>query len=441
VDLRERTLRRLGRPPEQLGLILTGLVLMCLITGLAGLLDVQHRRSVLVGVADHSSPLASAAVTVYQSLSDADATATGAFLAGDQAPAELHAKYRKDITEAANALSTAAAGAPDVQTATAVAELTALLPMYTGIVEVAETNNLQQRSVGAAYLRESSALVRDRMLPVAQRLYRDELNRLSAAQDDAGSLAWFPVTMGGLTLLALLASQIYLRRTTNRTLNAGLLAASVAVVTGLIWLIVASASAAGYNDSGREEGSAPLEALAEARITALTARSEEALSLVARGNGNRYEEEYQKARQRLDGDKAQLGSFAAARDRVGESPTRSIVDSAIGAWQRWRDDHEKLRDLDVRGEYIQAVFRATGVDTALLQGLPARVEPGNTGTLAAEVDMKLGEAVSQVQARFDEGAARAVGALTAADVAIAILALLACAGVAFGMAPRIREYR
>src|SRR5688572_4878018 len=113
---------------------------MCLITGLAGLLDVQHRRSVLVGVADHSSPLASAAVTVYQSLSDADAMATGAFLAGDQAPPDLRAKYRRDITEAASALSTAAAGAPDVQTATAVAELTALLPMYTGIVEVAGTN-------------------------------------------------------------------------------------------------------------------------------------------------------------------------------------------------------------------------------------------------------------------------------------------------------------
>jgi hypothetical protein len=441
VDLRDRVLTRLRRAPGQLGLILTGLVLMSLITGLAGLLDVQHRRSVLVGVADHSSPLASAAVTVYQSLSDADAMATGAFLAGDQAPAELRAKYRKDITEAASALSTAAAGAPDVQTATAVAELTALLPMYAGIVEVAGTNNLQLKSVGAAYLRESSALVRDRMLPVAQRLYRDEMGRLSAAQNDAGSLAWFPVTMGVLTLLSLLASQIYLRRTTNRTLNAGLLAASVAVVTGLIWLIVASASAAGHNDSGRQDGSAPLEALAEARITALTARSEEALSLVARGNGKPYEDGYQKARERLDGDKAQLGSLAAARDRAAEPAMRSIVDSAIGTWQKWRQDHENLRELDVKGEYIQAVLLATGVDTTLQQGLPAKVAPGNTGTLAADLDSKLGEAVSQAQARFDDGAARAIGALTAADIVIAILALLAGAGVAFGMAPRIREYR
>jgi hypothetical protein len=439
VDLRERILRRVSRAPEQLGLILTGLVLMCLVTGLAGLLDVQHRRSVLTGVADHSSPLASAAVTAYQSLSDADAMATGAFLAGDQAPPELRAQYRKDITAAASALSTAAAGAPDVQTATAVAELTALLPQYTGIVEVAGTYNLQQQPVGAAYLRESSALVRDRMLPVAQRLYRAEMERLSAAQDDAGSLAWFPVTMGVLTLLSLLASQLYLLRTTNRTLNAGLMAASVAVVTGLIWLIAASASAAGHNDSGRDEGSAPLEALAEARITALTARSEEALSLVARGNGEPYEVGYQKARERLDGDKAQLGSLAAARDRAGES--QYMVDFAIGAWDRWRDDHQNLRELDEKGDYIQAVLLATGVDTTLLQGLPAKVTPGHTGTLAAEVDEKLGEAVSQAQSRFDEGAARAVGALTAADVVIAILALLACAGVAFGMAPRIREYR
>ncbi|MBP2327655.1 hypothetical protein JOF56_008040 [Kibdelosporangium banguiense] len=441
MDLRERILRRVARPPEQLGLILTGLVLVCLITGLAGLLDVQHRRDVLVGVADRSSPLAGAALTVYQSLSDADAIATGAFLTGDQAPADLRARYRTDITEAASALSTAAAGAPDVKTATAVAELTALLPMYTGIVEKAETNNLLQKSVGAAYLRESSGLVRERMLPVAQQLFRDEMVRLSVAQDDAGSLAWFPLTIGGLALIALLASQVYLRRTTNRTLNAGLLGASVAVVAALTWLVAASATAVGHNDAGREGGSVPLEALAEARITVLTARSEEALSLVARGNGQRYEDGYKQARQRLDGDKAQLGSFAAALDRIGDAPIRSTVESAVGTWQRWRTDHQQLRELDDKGEYIKAVRLATGVDTTLQEAMPAKIEQDNTGTLAADVDKKLGEAVGQAQSVFDDQAARAVNSLSVADVGIAILMLLACAGVAFGMAPRIREYR
>ncbi|MET0234815.1 MAG: hypothetical protein ABW224_09280 [Kibdelosporangium sp.] len=441
MDLRGRLSRHLSRPPGHLGLILTGLVLLCLVAGLAGLIDVQHRRSVLVGVTDRSSPLAGAAVTVYQSLSDADATATGAFLAGDQAPDELRGRYREDINDAAAALSTAAAGAPDVQTANAVTELTTLLPMYTGIVERARTNDLLQRSVGAAYLRESSALVRDRMLPVAKQLYNGEMARLSAAQDDAGALAWVPLTLGVLTLLALLAAQVHLRRTTNRTLNAGLLAASATVLAAIIWLTIASVNAAQYNESGRDEGSARLAALAEARITALTARSEEALSLVARGNGKAYEDGYQKAREVLDGDKGQLGSLAAARDRLGESPARDIVDSAIGTWQQWRTDHERLRVLDGKGEYINAVLVATGVDTTLSLDRPATVDPDNTGTLSAAVDLRLGEALGQAQARFDDQAGRAVGALSAADAGIAVLMVFACVGVALGMAPRIREYR
>jgi hypothetical protein len=435
VDWRGRIPRRLHRPPGQLGLILAGLVVLCLATGLAGLLDIQHRRSVLDGVANRSSPLAGAALTVYQSLSDADAVATGAFLAGDQAPAELRTRYRKDITEAANALTTAAAGAPDAQTVTAIAGLTAKLPVYTAIVDIANANNLQKLTVGAAYLREASALVRNDMLPVANRLYLAEAARLSAAQDDAGSGVWLPIAVGVLCLLGLGAAQIYLRRTTNRTFNAGLLAATAAVLAAVTWLSVASLTAVGHNDSARNDGSAQLETLAAARIAALTARSQEALSLVARGGGQDYIERFAQEGELLD------GSLRAARSRISQADTVSVVDSAVATWRKWRDDYTQLRDLDTQGEYERAVLIATGVQINLPENEPAKVEPDNTGALAAELDSKLGEAAGQAQARFDDQAAKALGSLTAADIGIAALAVLACLGVAVGMAPRIREYR
>jgi hypothetical protein len=439
VDLRARIPRRLRRPPEQLGLVLTALVLLCLFTGLAALLDIQHRRTILEGVAGRSSPLAGAALTVYQSLSDADAVATSAFLAGEQATPESRDRYRDDITAAANALTTAAAGAPDAQTAAQVARLTAQLPMYTGIVEVANTNNLQELSVGAAYLREASELARNQMLPVAQQLYQAEIERLAAAQDDAGSGAWVPITVGVLTLLALGAAQFYLHRTTNRTLNAGLLVASATVLAAVIWLSFASLNALSHNDSSRTDGSAQLEALAEARIGALTARSNEALSLVARGGGQEYTKRFQDNSQRLDG--TGLGSFSAARERISQPDTVSILDSAIATWTKWRDGNKHLREIENDGDYEGAVLIATGVQISPQAGVPAVVKPDNTGALSTELDRKLHEAVSQAQARFDDQSAKAIGSLTAADVGIAVLTLLACAGIAVGMAPRIREYR
>nr|WP_052477782.1 hypothetical protein [Kibdelosporangium sp. MJ126-NF4]CEL13953.1 secreted protein [Kibdelosporangium sp. MJ126-NF4]CTQ88322.1 secreted protein [Kibdelosporangium sp. MJ126-NF4] len=427
------------RYPARLTAVLVGLVVLCLATGLAGMLDVQHRRGVLVGVAERSSLLASAAATVYQSLSDADARATGSFLAGDQAPPQDRQRYRRDVIEAASALSTAAAGAPDVPTATRIAELTAQLPSYTALVDTAGTYNRQGLSVGAAYLREASELVRGRMLPVAQQLYRDEMTRLGAAQDDASSTALFSLLLGILALAALVVVQIYLQRTTNRLFNAGLLVATAATFAALVWLGFASASAAEHNETGRRDGSAQFEALVESRITVLAARSEEALSLVARGSGKSYEDRFGQARDRLDGDEATTGAFAAARARIGQTETLTKMHSAERLWRIWLGEHEKVRTHDADGKYNEAIKAATGVDPT--NPGAAKVTDGSTGQLSAQVVDQLGAAMADAQARFDDQASRAGGALTGVDIGIAVLALLAAGGVVAGMALRIREYR
>lgn len=76
--------------------------------GVAGVVEVQHRRGVLDGMAERGSPLVKAAVRIYQSLADVDATADSVFLVGGQARAEMSERYRLDIAEAATALGTAA---------------------------------------------------------------------------------------------------------------------------------------------------------------------------------------------------------------------------------------------------------------------------------------------------------------------------------------------
>src|SRR5215470_16357451 len=361
APLRQRVLRLASTPPSQLGLLLAVLVTLCLATGAAGAADVYSRRSVLKGIAEQSSPLTNAALQIYQSLSDADATANGVFLVGDQATTEPQERYRHDITEAAAALSTASAVAPDGNTANAAAELTAQLPVYAGLVQTAQANNRQGHAVGTSYLQEASELVREHMLPIADRLYHDELARLATAQDKAGAVAWLPVELGSLTLAVLLGVQLYLRRTTRRMLNQGLLVATAAVLVAVGWLALASSSAARHSDAGRRDGSAQIEAIAAARTTALSARSAETLLLIARG------------------DDTSPGSLTAAHDRVSQA--RTAVDSAIDQWHRWLEQHQKLRDYDDRGDTRSAVRLATGVDTESAE-LPTAPSPQNPQSMA-----------------------------------------------------------
>ncbi|MEJ2856023.1 MULTISPECIES: hypothetical protein [unclassified Saccharothrix] len=416
ADVVARVRKAARSPLEQLRGLLVGLVGLCLVTGVVGAVEIADRRTVLTEVTQQSIPLASAALEVYQSLSDADATANSVFLAGERASAEQRTRYLADIERAAVALSTAAAGTSDA-TARTVAELTAQLARYSGLVETAHTHNRQGLSVGAAYLRQASALAQETLLPAAHRLYRDEVNRLVAVQRDAGSVAWLAVVVGVLTLGALVAAQLYLRATTRRTFNRGLLVTTGALLPAVVWLAVASAVAAGHTDAGRD-GVARTEALATARITALTARSSEALALVARSDAGPYEEAFRKASTTLDGDANMPGSLAAAVAKVGDHPeAKEAADAAIGAWRQWRELHDRNRaDL-------------AAADTA------------RSSALADEVDQRLAEAFGHAQRRFEDESVRAVDALDAADVGVALLALLGALAVGFGLAPRIREYR
>ncbi len=411
-----RARKAVNSPPSRLRALLVGLVALCLVTGAVGWVEIAHRRTVLTEVTQRSIPLASAALEVYQSLSDADATANSVFLAGERATAEQRTRYLVDIERAAVALSTAAAGASD-ETSRIVAELTAQLARYSGLVETAHTNNRHGFSVGAGYLRQASALAQETLLPAAHRLYLEEVGKLSAAQRDAGSVAWLAVVVGVLTLGALVAAQLHLRETTRRTFNRGLLVTTGALLLAVVWLTVASAVAADHTDAGRR-GVAQTGALATARITALSARSAEALTLVARSNGGPYEEAFRQAAATLDGGGDVPGSLAAAADEVGDhTEARSAADAAVEAWRQWRELHDENR-ADI-----------------------AAADLPRASALADQVDQRLEDAFRHAQRRFEDESVSAVEALGAADAGAVLLALVGAVAAGFGLAPRIREYR
>ncbi|WP_083753343.1 hypothetical protein [Actinosynnema sp. ALI-1.44] len=408
------------RAPGQLTALLVVLVLVCLAAGLGAALDVQRRQQVLGGVIDRGGPLTGAAVEIYQSLSDANATAVSAFLVSSVEPADMRARYESNINEASAALSTAASGSPTGESAATVTRLAVYLPRYAGLVERAKAYNRQGQPQGAAYLREASHLVQSTMLPAAQRLFHAETTRLAQAQSDAGVIGWVFLGVGMLALGGLVVVQVYLARATRRVLNAGMLAATVAAVAAFSWYGIATTSAAERSVASRQSGSAAVEAFAEARIKALEARSDEALTLVARGNGRSYEDHFISVRDELNN-----GILERARAAAGDE-TSGHIRNAIDAWYSWVERHRDLRSQDDTGSYDDAVRRATS---------------GDSGLLSSRVDTELGAAIARAADTFRREAVQARDALAGAGIGIGVLMVLAALGVWFGLTPRIREYR
>ena len=124
--------------PGRLSLIIVLLVVASLTSGTFTTWSVIRQAQALEELSTRSEPLAHAAQEVYRSLQDADASAASAFLSGGLEPEKLRERYEADIAQAQAALSVATASSPDLT-----ATLAAQLPVYTGLIETARSNNRQ----------------------------------------------------------------------------------------------------------------------------------------------------------------------------------------------------------------------------------------------------------------------------------------------------------
>jgi len=95
--------------PARLRLLLAVLVILSLAWGVVAALTANLHASAAASVVAVSEPLSLDAEQIYQSLSDADATAANAFLAGGLEPAAARQQYNADITQAAVRIEAASA--------------------------------------------------------------------------------------------------------------------------------------------------------------------------------------------------------------------------------------------------------------------------------------------------------------------------------------------
>jgi hypothetical protein len=403
------------------------LAVLGLLAGTAGVVGVMQRSALVDGVRHGSGPLTVQAQQLYRSLSDADATVAAAFLAGGIEPDALRTRYQKDVADASAALAAVTAGASADRNA--VNRLAAQLPVYTGLVDTARTYNRLGKPLGAAYLREASGLMRAELLPAAQSLYGSEAAQLRADRTGGASFPWLAIPLLLVTIAGLLWAQRYLTRRTHRLLNVGLVAATFLTVVMLGWTTVSWAAVQNHLDAGRRAGSEQVDLLVQARIAALTARADEALTLVARGSGGDFDKDFDARMKTLAGADGKGGLLAQVRKAASDPTLAGAVGGAQGDAQTWLASHKKERDLDNGGNYPDAVKLTVGGGG------------DSTGAVFQRLDDRLALAIDRANTAFTTEARAAADGFTLASPGLVVLTLLMLAGVVAGVQQRIAEYR
>ena len=426
VDAPGGVLHRVGRlrhtSPGRLQLLLAVLLTLGLLTGLVAGLTAASASSGTADLGDRAQPLLVEAETIYSALADADTTAAQAFLAGGLEPTDLTRRYEADLERANTALTSAARRTPENgRSAEAIKRLSTDVSRYAALVASARANNRQGLPVGASYLSSASTLSRDSLQPQAQALFQAAQEEVGDGYGAARSSWWTALLV--LLLLALLVAlvlaQRYLSRSTHRTFNMPLVAATI--VSALLVLVtgVVLAGQRAHLADADTDGSAPVALLAETRIAALRERGDEALTLAARSGEGPLEAAF-------DATTTPLNRLLAEAGTAVDGSAGRAVESATAQHLAYVNAHDQVRKLDNNGDYDGAVALAIGAPTS-------KTFTSLTNNIGRALEDRKDAFSAEIGA-----AGRGLGLLT---VLGPLLALVVC-GLAFaGIRARLEEYR
>jgi hypothetical protein len=419
--------------PGRLGLLLVGLVVLSLAWGVLAALTAEQHASAAANVVAVSEPLSLDAEQIYQSLSDADATAATAFLSGGLEPAADLQRYNADIAQAAVRIEAASAllgssaartqlpGHLNKQAAIGadLATLSAGLPVYADEVGTARADNRLGYPLGAAYLREASTLLRGTLLAAASDIYTKESGLLTSASAQATGLPLIVIAVViGLGLGYLLyRSSRWLTRRTHRRVNYGLLVAGVAFAISLVWLAGAFAFGRAELLHAQQHGSAPAEASARADVAALQAHADESLTLIDNSGVYSYQQDFVAQQKLLGPGPGTL--LAAVQASAGNG-------NAAADAQAWYRAHAAVRALDDGGNHTAAV------QSALY---------GQAAATFARLSADLTDGINAHQAVFASDARGGRDAFTGLAVGMIVASLIMAAGCTWGLNRRLAEYR
>ena len=356
----------------------------------------------------------------------ADAVASSSYLVGGQEDPAQRQDYLAQIAASSDGLIEIA-NRVDSEAAAPLAQASALLSKYVGLVEQARSNNRQGFPVGAAYQRQANALMSNDVddevdivdslasaEAVQRRLVNDGLeraHRAGALLNVTGWLLFVVIALGG----AWLAMAFKRRVNLPLAVGAGL----------LLLMLVFGAGLQGSAMSAADDAVAgPLtiaDLAAQARSAGYDARSQESLTLINRGNGQANEARWVTA----------ANTARNALDRLCELRSRGCdLRDDFGAYD---DAHTALRIIDDGGDWDAAVAAVRSSDAA-----PADADVTGTFDVFAADSERL---VATSAADAAQGFADAGAGLGGLRIVVFLAGLAVAALAIFGYGQRTREYR
>lgn len=381
---------------------------------------VTDRQQRLSEVLERTEPLAFAAGRLYTTLSVADAAAATAFIAGAE-PQPVRQRYEQAITDAAVAVTQASSGLTEPPLVELLGRINARLAVYTGLIEIARTNNRMGNPVGSSYLSEASALMQQAILPDAQRLYEQTSARVDAETTASASIPAPVIIVVASTMAFGIFAHRWLAERTRRRVNLGLVAGGVAFTVLIVWVGTALTLSTAGSRSAKNTAAESLKTITGLAITAQQARADETLSLIRRGDEDIRKQSFY---QRIDTMHADL-----TRYQQSSKIARDELADAGDLLARWRQADERINDYIAVGNYRAATEVALGTG-----------EDDSTPAFDSLNDaLNDGIEESRRQLRGDIASARRV--LSGTTVGGVLLSVGAALAVAAGLAPRVSEYR
>lgn len=423
-----RLRRRAITTPGKLALVSMLVVAGAVCFGVVATLAERSRSAAAHAARTQTEPLLVQAVTLYSSLSDANATATTTFLTGGLEPPQRRAHYLQDLRLATGALTTLTREVGGSRGAReAVRTITNELPVYSGLIESARVNNLQRFPVGAAYLRQASALLTGRILPAANQLYAIEATRLG--DDYRSGTSTTPLVVLGIaiavSLVTLIGGQLFVARMSRRILNLLMLAATLVIVAVSVWAVLGLVGERNALIRAQRNGSDSVEVLSASRVLLSRAQSDQSLTLVGRGSDEISPADFKKVMQVLSPQGGMIGAAAPLAARTGTSQDAERLAREFAAY---RAQAAQVTALQGNGRTGDAIKLA--VADAASPSSPSATLPSDLASQAATA-----------QARFRAQAANATSALSGLGIAIPVLAVVAAILALVGVRQRASEYR
>ena len=394
--------------PQRLRLLSLGVVVVGLVIGVIGALIFTYLAVSLSRARADTAQLIRVQ-KIQSNLLSADATATNAFLVGGLEPPAQRATYDQAMSSTSSLIAEAAQAQP--ADGTALAALNQQVLSYAGMIEQARANNRQGLPIGAQYLRNASAQLRSDALPILNNLV--SANATRATDEMKAGAGYIVLVIALLGLGGVIAAQVWLARRFKRKINVGMLASSIVLLVLVIGSLIVVLQ---LRSSLQEISSGSLAAVntaADARINANDAKSNESLTLIARGSGQAFEAAW----------KSSADSVAENLGRLTDKP------ELVGQWQAYTDVHTQIRALDDEGQWDKAVAKATGSAN------------DSSNTVFGAFDSNLAGYLDGVSQQASNSLANEQPVMVVAAVLILLGGLAAALLGRRGVAERLREYR